>query len=271
MTKLFIKGKSGIEQLSLSGMKGEISIKLDFKFPKPFMTYAIWNIKEVAGFDEKHLEFYGPVQIPPREKGLYVLYDKNDIVLYVGINNEGKSSSLNSRLYDHLDDPRFKDCIYRIDIYLIDEQEERETMEFLLINTLLPIFNKQKALYKSKEEEYVKNPCIYIENKLSDFEQEAKSFNVSPVYFLIQHYWNIKYEGRSASNDIWNWIQRYREDWINYIAKENEISQIDVLNQAYRYLNLVNYPGEEDNVPFEELENNIFSNYTGWLRPDDEN
>lgn len=66
-------------------------------------------------------------------------------------------------------------------------------MEFLLINTLFPIFNKDKTLYKSREEEYVKNPCIYVENELSDFEMEAKLFNVSPVYPLIQHYWNNKY------------------------------------------------------------------------------
>jgi hypothetical protein len=135
---------------------------------------------------------------------------------------------------------------------------------------LFPIFNKEKTLYKSREEEYVKNPCIYNENKLSDFEKEAKLFNVSPAYYLIQHYWNLKYD-RSAPNDVWNWIKQYREDWINYISKENKISQINVLNEAYRYLNLVNYPGEEYDEPFEELEDNIFSDHIGWLRPDDEN
>ncbi|HHB1895001.1 TPA: hypothetical protein ACOQ31_005648 [Bacillus cereus] len=266
-----MKEKSGIEKIFSSEIQGEITIKLDFKFPKPFMTYAIWNIKKVAKYDKKHLEFYGPVQIPPGEKGLYVLYDKNDTVLYVGINNEGDWSSLNTRLCDHITDSRFKDYIYRIDTYLIDEQEKRETMEFLLINTLFPIFNKDKTLYKTREEEYVKNPCIYNENKLSTFEKEAKSFNVSPAYFLIQHYWDMKYEDRSASNDVWNWIQRYSEEWIDYIAEENKISQINVFNHAYKYLNLVNYPGEEYHVQSEELGNNIFSDYMDWLRPDDEN
>lgn len=266
-----VKGKSGIEKISSSEIQGEISIKLDFKFPIPFMTYAIWNIKKVSKGDEKHLEFYGPVQIPPREKGLYVLYDKDGIVLYVGINNEGIWSSLNSRLYDHFINSRFKKYIYRIDIYLIEEQEQRETMEFLLINTLFPIFNKAKTLYISKEEEYVKNPCIYNEDKLSHFEKDAKTLSVSPAYLLVQHYWIMKYVGRSAPNDVWNWIQQYRKEWINYIAKENKMSQINVLNEAYRYLDLVDYPGEEDNVPFEKLEKNIFSDFVGWLRPEDEN
>lgn len=266
-----VKRKSGIEIFSTSENQGEISIKLDFKFPKPFMTYAIWNIKKVTEDDKKHLEFYGPVQIPPGEKGLYVLYDKNDTVLYVGINNEGTWSSLNTRLNDHIINSRFKDYIYRIDTYLIDEQEKRETMEFLLINTLFPIFNKDKTLYKTREEEYVKKPCIYNENKLSDFEKEAKLFNVSPAYFLIQHYWNMKYEDMSAPDDVWNWIQRYSKEWVDYIAEENKISQINVFNQAYKYLNLVEYPGDEYDVPFEELENNIFSDFMDWLRPDDEN
>jgi hypothetical protein len=265
-----VKGKSGIEEFSSSRIQGEISIKLDFKFPKLFMTYAIWNIKIAGKKDKRHLKFYGPVQIPPGKKGLYVLYDKNSTVLYVGINNAGKWGTLNSRLYNHVKKSRFKDYIYRIDTYLIDDQEKRETLEFLLINTLFPIFNKDKTLYKSREKEYEKNPCIYNENQLSDFEQDAKELNVSPAYLLLQHYWNMKYEDRSAPNDVWNWIQQYREYWINYIAKESNISEIDVFNEAYKYINLVNSPGEEYDVPSEELENNIFSNYTVWLRPDDE-
>lgn len=258
-------GKSGIEKFFSSDIQGEISIK--FKFPKLFMSYAIWNIKEIANSDKNHLEFYGPVQIPPDKIGLYVLYDKKDTVLYVGINEKG---TLNSRLYQHIKRSRFKAYIYRIDTYLIDEQEERETFEFLLINTLFPIFNIDKTLYISREKEYGRNPCIYYESKLSNFEREAKVLNVSPAYLLLQHYWDLKYDN-SAPNDVWHWIQKYSEDWINFIAKENNISQINVLNDAYEYLNFVDYPGEEYDVPYEELENNIFSDYEAWLRPDDEN
>lgn len=265
-----IKGKLGIEQFITSKFQGEVSLELEFKSPQPFMTYAIWNIKKVSKGDKKHLEFYGPVQIPPGEKGLYVLYDKNNTVLYVGINNNGNWSNLNTRLYTQITKSRFKKYIYRIDIYLIAEQEKRETLEFLLINTLFPIFNKDKTLYKSREAEYIKKPCIYDEIKLSEFEREAMLFNVSPFYFLIQHYWDMKYAGNSAPNDVWNWIQRYRSNWINYIAKENKIDQIDVYNQAYKYLNLVPYPGEEYEIPTEKLSNNIFSDFEDWLRTDDE-
>jgi hypothetical protein len=265
-----VKSKSGIEKIFTTENQRKISIKLDFEFPDIFMTYNIWNVKVLGKADKQHLKFYGPVQIPPGKKGLYVLYDKNGNVLYVGINDEGNWSTLNSRIYSHIKKSRFKNYIYRIDTYLIDEQEKRETLEFLLINTLFPIFNKDKALYKSREKEYEENPCTYNENQLSDFEKDAKELNVSAAYLLIQHYWDMKYPGKSAPNDVWNWIKQYRKNWVNFIAKENNISEIKVFNEAYKYVNIVNYPGEEEEISFEELENNIFSDYMGWLRLDDE-
>ncbi|MDX8363222.1 hypothetical protein [Cytobacillus sp. IB215316] len=254
-----VKGKSYIENLTSSETQGEISINLDFKLPNPFITYAVWNIKNLSKDDKQYDKSYGPLQIPPDKKGLYVLYDKNNTALYVGINDEGKQSSLNTSLKNQMINTKFKDYIYRIDTYLIDEHEKRKTMKHLLINTLFPIFNRDTNLNKTREEEYMKNPCIYDEDELSGIEEEAKIFNLSPAYPLIHLYFYLKYQGSSVPNDDRNLIQP--EVWVNYIAEENKISQVDVFNHAYQYLNLVKVPGDEYNTPFEELENNIFNKF----------
>ncbi|WP_252502759.1 hypothetical protein [Sporosarcina sp. Marseille-Q4943] len=258
--------KAGIKRLSHIDNKEELSINVDYSFPKLYRQYARWNIKKITKRDKKHLNSFGPVQIPSRQKGLYVIYDRDGEVLYVGINNDNsENSSLYTRLNSQLENSRFKDYIYRIDTYLFNDPEERDTYEFLLINTLFPVFNKDKTLYKSKkkEEEYKKKPCFYNEALLTSIERTAFFENIAPAYILLQTYWDQLNE--TSPNNHWDWINRESNNWVTLIANRNDISERQVFEDAYQYIRLVDEVGEED-ITSEELENNIFTSWNlKWL------
>lgn len=249
---------------SLEHEEGTVSINIEYKFPKLFMQYARWNIKKVANYDTRHIRAYGEVQIPPEKKGLYIIYDRNDIVLYVGINEEGETSNLNTRLYDHITKAEFKDHIYLVETYIIEDNEAREIYEQLLINTLFPIFNISKTLYPSQKETYLSSkPYVYNEFDLTDFENVAKNDNVAPVYLLLFHYWSQEQEDDS-NEAIYSWIKNGSEGWIETIAERNCISKKAVLRDAKKYIRIVNDVGDEQDLKTfeqEELDSNIFASY----------
>lgn len=73
--------------------------------------------------------------------GVYVFYAVSGVSLYVGM-----SSNLRGRILQHLQGKNegtelLNDYFHRVKVYLIEDENERESYEHELINGLLPLFN----------------------------------------------------------------------------------------------------------------------------------
>ncbi|MFA1712292.1 GIY-YIG nuclease family protein [Peribacillus frigoritolerans] len=238
-------------------LKGDsYSISFKYRFPTLFRQYARWNAsKKIAQYDDAHIKKYGEIQITPAKAGLYVLYDRDGIIIYVGI-----AENLNERLYNHINSSDFRDHIYLIDTYLIENEFDRENLEGCIINTLFPIFNKDKALYPSMSNQYLEgNPYSYTNCNLTSLEESAQCRKITTIDNLLMSLWNT---GVPVGSE-YNWIKDQRENWIKEIATKFNITNDDVLQDALIFTRHANEVGEED-ICDENLKKNIFSS-SCWL------
>jgi hypothetical protein len=216
-------------------------------------------IKKIAEYDQEHIKRYGEIQITPDKSGLYVLYDRDGNIIYVGI-----AQNLNERLYSHIHSSDFKDHIYLIDTYLIEDEFDRENLEGCLINTLFPIFNKDKALYPSTSEQYLLgNPYRYSNCSLTSLEESSLHRKITTLDNLLLSLWERNYAAVPVGSE-YNWIKDNREDWIKEIAKRFCITYEEVLQNALVFTRLAEDVGEED-ICDENLKKNVFTS-SYWLR-----
>ncbi|WP_338448856.1 nucleotide excision repair endonuclease [Niallia oryzisoli] len=98
-------------------------------------------IKPIYGFIDFH-------QIPRDKGGIFLFYNINDELLFVG-----KARKLRQRIKKHFEDnvspiKMHRDEVYRMDICLVDDPMEREIYETYIINKLHAKYNIEKVFYK---------------------------------------------------------------------------------------------------------------------------
>ena len=88
-----------------------------------------------------------------RKAGLYLLYDINNDLLYVG-----KTKNLLNRLHQHFrgvsNAERFFRLIDSVKVYFVDDQLERELYETYIINEFKPTMNISKVYYEGTSLHY---------------------------------------------------------------------------------------------------------------------
>ncbi|KAF6700420.1 MULTISPECIES: GIY-YIG nuclease family protein [Bacillus] len=236
-------------------VKGSVySISYRYKFPDLFRQYARWNAsKKIAQYDQKHIKAYGEIQITPAKAGLYILYDRNGVVIYVGM-----AENLNTRLYSHLNSSEFKDHIYLIDTYLIEDYFDKENLETCIINTLFPVFNIDKTLYPSQKERYSNSrPYKYSDSELTSLEEGAEDRKITPVDNLLISLWEKNNTNVPVGSE-YNWIKDQRTYWIEEIGSEFGMAKKAVLQDALTFTRRASELGEED-ILDKDLKNNIFT------------
>lgn len=101
--------------------------------------------------------------------GIYFLYDKDELLLYVG-----QTKNFYNRLSHHLagrDNSRwFYDQIHTIRLYYVDEPYEREVYETFAINEYKPAYNSSKVFGKSKS-----SSEIIAEERINSLRDERRS------------------------------------------------------------------------------------------------
>jgi excinuclease UvrABC nuclease subunit len=115
--------------------------------------------------------------------GVYLLYDVNDRLLYVG-----KSVNLYSRINQHITghgkSAQFSDLIFRVDVIVERDALFREIYETYAINTLFPPYNASKLFnYKRDDKQYE------IETKLDELITE-REFMRQEIYKLAREFGN---------------------------------------------------------------------------------
>ena len=98
-------------------------------------------IKDIYGFIDFHL-------IPRDKGGIFLFYNKNDELLFVG-----KARKLRQRIKKHFEDSvspikMHRNEVYRIDICLVEDPMEREIYETYIINELKSKYNVDKVFYE---------------------------------------------------------------------------------------------------------------------------
>jgi excinuclease UvrABC nuclease subunit len=99
------------------------------------------EIKPIYGFIDFHL-------IPRDKGGIFLLYNINDELLFVG-----KARKLRQRIKKHFEDnvspiKMHRDEVYKIAICLVEDPMEREIYETYIINQLKSKYNVDKVFYK---------------------------------------------------------------------------------------------------------------------------
>lgn len=98
------------------------------------------EIKSVYGFIDFHL-------IPRDKGGIFLFFDKNDELLFVG-----KARKLRQRIKKHFEDTvspikNHRDQVHKIDICVVEDPMEREIYETYAINKLKSKYNVEKVFY----------------------------------------------------------------------------------------------------------------------------
>lgn len=114
---------------------------IEISLPSNFITFKRWEL----------VNYRPEIEIDARNKGVYVLRDVDNDVLYVG-----KSIRLYKRLTDHInargDSQRFSHLIDNITIYFVVEDYEIDIYESFAINHFKPTFNRDKVFYHKVDE-----------------------------------------------------------------------------------------------------------------------
>ncbi|MEH7235879.1 nucleotide excision repair endonuclease [Bacillus sp. JJ1562] len=97
-------------------------------------------IKDIYGFIDFHL-------IPRDKGGIFLFFDKNDELLFVG-----KARKLRQRIKKHFEDTvspikMHRDEVHKIDICIVEDPMEREIYETYIINKLKSKYNVDKVFY----------------------------------------------------------------------------------------------------------------------------
>lgn len=126
---------------------------------------AKWKTIERGEFANltKLLEGYG---------GCYVLKDVIGTVLYVG-----KSRLLHQRIRDHArghsNTREFAKEIESVDVYVVNDDYERNVYEHYLINSLIPLYNKDEYLSKKRRKSTAHDDAKYARaDKIRDIKEE---------------------------------------------------------------------------------------------------
>lgn len=99
------------------------------------------EIPSIYGFIDFHL-------IPRDKGGIFMFYDINDELLFVG-----KARKLRQRIKKHFEDSvspvkSHRDEVYTIDICYVDDPMDREIYETYIINKLQAKYNADKVFFK---------------------------------------------------------------------------------------------------------------------------
>lgn len=136
----------------------------DFQISISVDSEVFKNINELH-----HKKYHG------RYRGVYVMYNKNNDVLYVG-----KSTDFARRMVSHRRDTPFYDDIHRIKLYKCESSLEMDLLETVLINELRPFHNKSKTYFKSRDRSELITDLDYEINELKQeiryLEQDIRMF-----------------------------------------------------------------------------------------------
>ncbi|MEK4520470.1 nucleotide excision repair endonuclease [Psychrobacillus sp. FSL W7-1457] len=123
-------------------------IKIELPKPTVTITQRTQALKEgeveipsIFGFIDFH-------QIPRDKGGIFMFYNKNDELLFVG-----KARKIRQRIKKHFEDNvspmiKHRDEVYKISVCIIEEPMDREIYETYAINTLKAKYNIDKVFYK---------------------------------------------------------------------------------------------------------------------------
>lgn len=113
---------------------------------KENLFQKIENPDEVVEYINKLNEIKG-VSYKGCSKAIYCFYSKDNEILYIG-----KTIDVQNRLRQHWSGKtNTQYCFYEFDkayIYYIDRETDLDELETILINTLKPKYNKDKAFYR---------------------------------------------------------------------------------------------------------------------------
>lgn len=106
--------------------------------------------------------------------GVYIFYSVNGIALYVGM-----STNLRGRILEHLQGKNegtelLNHYFHQVKVYLIEDENERESYEHELINELFPLFNV--AGNNSMNKNFLIRLRSFVKEIISEQEQMVKEF-----------------------------------------------------------------------------------------------
>lgn len=92
--------------------------------------------------------FTGYRSIPRDKGGIFMFYNINEQLLYVG-----KARKLRQRIKKNFEDSlspirKYRDEVYKIEVCVVDNPMDREIYETYIINTLEAKYNIDKVFYK---------------------------------------------------------------------------------------------------------------------------
>ncbi|WP_235634842.1 GIY-YIG nuclease family protein [Bacillus mycoides] len=104
--------------------------------------------------------------------GVYVFYTVSGVALYVGM-----STNLRGRILVHLEGENegtevLNHYFHRVKVYLIEDENERESYEYELINELIPLFNV--AGNDSMNRDFLIRIRSFLKEIISEQEQKIK-------------------------------------------------------------------------------------------------
>lgn len=123
---------------------------IKIELPKPSVT--ITQREQVRKEGEVEIpSIYGFIdfhQIPRDKGGIFMFYNKNDELLFVG-----KARKIRQRIKKHFEDNvspmiKHRDEVYKISVCIVDDPMDREIYETYAINTLKAKYNLDKVFYK---------------------------------------------------------------------------------------------------------------------------
>ncbi|MFD2444247.1 nucleotide excision repair endonuclease [Bacillus sp. CGMCC 1.16607] len=87
-------------------------------------------------------------EIPRDKGGIFLFFDRNEQLLYVG-----KARKLRQRIKKSFEDNlspirKYRDEVYKITVFVVDNPMDREIYETYIINTLEAKYNIDKVFYK---------------------------------------------------------------------------------------------------------------------------
>jgi len=104
---------------------------------------------DVVFLTKDFVENFAKIPVEKGRGGVYKIYDKEGVLLYVGM-----SDNMYSRLRNHITKStvtRGNNGYYEVRCIYVDDGMERDIYETYIINTLKPTLNRDKIYYEKKE------------------------------------------------------------------------------------------------------------------------
>lgn len=122
----------------------DVNILIKIEIPTPDVSITKQDnpqLSNIYGFTDFHL-------IPRDKGGIYMFYNINDELLFVG-----KARKLRPRIKKHFEDTvspikEHRDEVYTIDVCYVEEPTDREIYETYIINKLHAKYNIDKAFFR---------------------------------------------------------------------------------------------------------------------------